>query len=58
MSEFKDCPFCGGSENLILEGGMISKSVNCFDCRTLGPDAETENEAITAWNTRTGDNNE
>jgi Lar family restriction alleviation protein len=44
------CPFCG-SEDCAAEG-IISWAVDCRECLARGPFADTEAEAITAWNTR------
>lgn len=43
------CPFCGGRGEV---GGLIPW-VECQACEASGPQAETEEAAIAAWNTRT-----
>lgn len=43
------CPFCGGRGEV---GGLIPW-VECQACEASGPQAETEDAAIAAWNTRT-----
>lgn len=42
------CPFCGGRGEV---GGLIPW-VECQSCGASGPQAETEEAAIAAWNTR------
>lgn len=42
------CPFCGGRGEV---GGLIPW-VECQACEASGPQAETEEAAIAAWNTR------
>ena len=53
QDELKPCPFCG-CQKLSLNVGVL-RYVSCPDCYTEGPwNEESEEEAITAWNTRTG----
>jgi Lar family restriction alleviation protein len=58
MTELKPCPFCGSSSNCldIQTHQGISKDyicVCCRSCKATGVIHSTEEEAITAWNTRT-----
>jgi len=51
QDELKPCPFCG-CQNLFLNLGVL-RYVSCPDCYAEGPwNDESEEEAITAWNTR------
>lgn len=58
--ELKACPFCGSDELSHgwsapgIDGSMSTGTVECHSCNALIY-ADTEAEAITAWNTRTGD---
>lgn len=51
MAEFKPCPFCGSEliECYEEKGGQFYCICACGVC---GPDGETEQEAIDAWNKR------
>ena len=58
MTDLKACPFCGGDD---VDGsfGLGQRSdgsdyivSGCNECGACGPDEETEEEAIKAWNTR------
>ena len=49
--EIKSCPFCG-RELLSIEGWKGCVWVECINCHTEGPDEETKEEAIEAWNRR------
>lgn len=51
----KPCPFCGNTEDLEIyeewpDATGISIKVICYDCEADGPVANTEEEAIEAWN--------
>ncbi len=61
MNKLKRCPFCGGEEIriatrfILVKGDLadtIDVSVGCVSCG-MGATAETEPEAIEAWNRRT-----
>lgn len=51
--DLKGCPFCN-SKPIIVDLAKMHHYIRCDaeECRTFGPDRETEEEAITAWNTR------
>ena len=62
-AELKRCPVCGETEGVVIEAAMIfpgdSKDdvffqyrVECQNCGTLGPPANTRVHAIKAWNER------
>lgn len=55
-TSLRECPFCGGENVGVFEHKYFYKSylytVNCFDCHFGLKLVETEEEAITAWNTR------
>jgi Lar family restriction alleviation protein len=52
-TELKPCPFCGGTE-LKIDYCSGKWYVACaVPCAALGPDGDTENAAIEAWNKRT-----
>lgn len=54
MSEekIKACPFCE-NEKLVISGGS-TMWVTCNKCYALGPEAESESEALELWNNRVG----
>lgn len=47
----KPCPFCGG-KHLSGASGSSSGWIIC-ECGASGPEAPTEEDVITVWNTRT-----
>lgn len=49
MTNLLPCPFCNGSAHLADTGVHW---VICNDCSTEGPVADTEQDAIARWNTR------
>ena len=57
-SELKTCPFCGAQREYIhihdtaLVSRFIEYYARCWQCAACGPLAETEAEAIAAWNKR------
>lgn len=57
--ELKACPFCGHDAELIpvAVGQSIRFAAECINhgCHVRTPQMRDEAEAITAWNTRTGD---
>lgn len=54
--ELKDCPFCGGFENLVVEndnsGSTYCYVVFCDDCSAIGPCDDNKDDAIKEWNRR------
>lgn len=55
--DLSPCPFCGATEKLAIDGGLVSGSyVECGTCRARGPviDALTNSTALAmqGWNTR------
>jgi len=52
MVELKPCPFCGGSDFLMLSNGIDSEFVVCETCGAEGPPSESPNGAVGLWNTR------
>lgn len=61
MSELKSCPFCRGGVSYLGTDWISADScharcfVRCYKCGAYGPDADSENESISAWNARTSD---
>ena len=55
MSEdrLKPCPFCGSRVMRVKRSDKWGWFVSCT-CAAVGPGAHTRNDAIAAWNTRTG----
>ena len=51
--ELKSCPFCGDKDPMMR--GDEWKYIECYECDGSGPARETEQAAITAWNTRAGE---
>ena len=47
MAELKPCPFCG-SKNV----GDMNGWVQCFNCNAGGPNGNTKQQAVDAWNKR------
>ena len=55
-TELKPCPFCGADEDLrVVSVYGEERYVTCLTCSACGPDAETADEAIEAWNRRAGE---
>lgn len=53
--DLKPCPFCGGAPRRSLaqpKNGPINYAVGCSECPIATDWLETEDQAITAWNTR------
>lgn len=50
----KPCPFCGGTNIALLNGGLGNRFVHCDDCRATTDDG-SEERAIAAWNRRSSD---
>jgi len=53
----KPCPFCGGKaalDYMIVDGEASLFWIACQDenCSISGPDETSQQQAITAWNTR------
>ena len=57
MTELKNCPFCGDNNvkpyNLLGQDTDYAVACCNIDCGAEGPDKDTEEAAIKAWNTRT-----
>ncbi|MBQ8603888.1 MAG: Lar family restriction alleviation protein [Oscillospiraceae bacterium] len=51
-SELRPCPFCGGEGK--YQKYDIWHTVECKECRAVAAVYKTREEAITAWNRRTG----
>jgi len=56
--KIRPCPFCG-EDSASLEIGNKDcpgwlKHVHCCRCGTRGPEAKTEESAVTSWNNREG----
>lgn len=51
--KLEPCPFCGntGVDDIVVVGSRAW--ITCNNCRTLGPEAETREEAVKLWNKRT-----
>lgn len=48
-----NCPFCGSEGGILEDGGYNGKGfVRCWTCWSAGPEADSKQEAVTAWNTR------
>lgn len=61
IAELKSCPFCG-SENIKVtdnndDGSPLTLNnwTECDSCFATGPVKALRSEAITAWNTRSGE---
>lgn len=56
MDELKPCPFCGSDEDIrVVSEYSEAFYVYCLTCTSCGPSGATSQEAIEAWNRRTGD---
>lgn len=57
MAELKPCPFCGGEADCnnsgFMKAGKHMWAVECLKCGMVTTFADTEKEAIEAWNKRT-----
>lgn len=53
MSEFKHCPYCNGSGRIVSVSGFKSDRyrVVCDSCGASTRECETEQEAVSAWDT-------
>lgn len=49
---FKDCPFCGFGNNLVIRAVDINLAVECLWCLVRGPRSTNEDECIELWNKR------
>ena len=53
----KKCPFCGGDVTINIKGGVWF--IACAECKIVVNTHHTfKNDAIHAWNTRVGDEND
>ena len=56
--KFEDCPFCGSDEidtwDKLSGAGKTVFYAFCCSCLCAGPTADSEAEAIDAWNRRAG----
>lgn len=58
MAELKPCPFWGGEEIKFHNAyGSFMNWYSCTECGCEGPDGDSKEEAIEAWNRREGDGN-
>jgi Lar family restriction alleviation protein len=54
--ELRPCPFCGNKDNAVpVFANVIAVRCGNDDCEAEGPIAESDAQAITAWNTRAAD---
>ena len=51
--ELEPCPFCGERRGATYKGYKWWR-VECATCHAEGPEADTEPEAVAAWNRRAG----
>ena len=51
QEELKPCPFCGEKQRFIQKG-VVYAWIMCGGCYASGPDRETLELAIKAWNER------
>jgi Lar family restriction alleviation protein len=60
MSELKPCPFCGSADIDCADAGYKTDVwfVQCNNCYATFPHFDSKEEAATAWNTRTPQNDE
>lgn len=45
-------PWCSHEKGLHIIWNLYRRQVHCIDCQIRGPHGATDEEAITAWNTR------
>ncbi len=55
--ELKPCMFCGEANDVFSNVTFANASqpihyIECGRCSAMGPSGKTDNEAVTAWNTR------
>jgi Lar family restriction alleviation protein len=56
--ELKSCPFCGSEDVSISTthyqkiGDVAGYHGECHECASCGPDSESKEDAVRAWNTR------
>ncbi|MBR5305957.1 MAG: Lar family restriction alleviation protein [Oscillospiraceae bacterium] len=51
--ELLSCPFCGGEAEVVNILWLEDCFLTCKGCGIVTPSYDTEEKAITAWNTRT-----
>jgi len=52
--ELRPCPFCGGTNIALVNGGLGNRFAHCDGCRASTDDG-SEERAIAAWNRRSSD---
>lgn len=51
----KPCPFCGSEDVEICNSGEYFYC-HCWKCNAMGPDADTRQWGLEAWNNRPNEN--
>ena len=49
-----ECPFCGSTQNRLVEIERGHWIVECEGCAAIGPGGAESGAALTAWNQRAG----
>ncbi len=50
--ELEHCPFCGEEDNLEIDESGDQWTVRCQNCHCEGPNRDSYNKTVEAWNTR------